>query len=92
MQFIPANINRNRPRQREDWFEQRRDFFVRQVFSDFFTILASFQELCQLYTSCTRAENTNNVDLLSGNNEKQRDQIWGRLTNMVGTEMDKGPL
>lgn len=92
MQFIPADIN-CAPRQgREDWFEQRRDFFVRQVFEDFFSILRSFQDLYQMYLSCRTPGVDTCSDLLDKQNEELRNQIWSTLTRMVGTEVEKGPL
>jgi hypothetical protein len=92
MQFIPANITRNRYHQREDWFEQRRDFFVRRVYDDFFAIIRAFQEVYQLYLSCRKPGLGACADLLDRRNNELRTTIWDRLTAMVGTEADKGPL
>jgi len=92
MQFIPAGITRSRLQGREDWFEQRRDFFVRQVFDDFFSIIRSFQDLYQLYLSCRKSEVGVCSDLLDKENEELRNRIWDKLTIMVGTEAEKGPL
>ena len=92
MQFIPADITRNRFHQREDWFEQRRDFFIRRVYVEFFSLIRSFQELYQVYLSCQRPEAGTCLDLLEDGNQELRTSIWDRLTAMVGTETDKGPL
>ncbi|MCW5200122.1 hypothetical protein VU05_05470 [Desulfobulbus sp. F1] len=39
-------------RQRVTWFDRHRDFFVRQVFADFFNLMYSFQELYHSYCTC----------------------------------------
>lgn len=92
MQFISEDIIRNRQQSRESWFEQRRDFFIRQVFDDFFSILRSFQGLYQVYLSCRKSEASACFDMLDKQNEAHRSQIWQKLTAMVGTEVEKGPL
>lgn len=93
MQFIPAaGISRNRRRAGENWFEQRRDFFVCQLFADFFAITRSFQEVYQSYRTCSTAGSGGCCDLLTMQNEGLRCTIWDQLTLMVGTEKEKGPL
>ncbi len=77
---------------RHDWFEQRRDFFIRQLFDDFFAILRSFQTLYLLYLGSRESESAMEFDLLAEKNAGLRSQIWDRLTMMVGTELNKGPL
>ncbi len=92
MQYLSTNIIRNSRQNREDWFEQRRDFFIRQVLADFFQILRAFQDLYSVYLSCRKPAATGCSDLLDKHNEERRSQIWDTLTSMVGTEVDKGPL
>ncbi|RUM34296.1 MAG: hypothetical protein DSY50_06565 [Desulfobulbus sp.] len=77
---------------RERWFEQRRDFFMRQVFEDFFAIIRSFQELYQMYIGSTTPESSHGFNLQDRENNELRCRIWDRLTILVGTEVDKGPL
>ena len=77
---------------KQDWFERRRHFFMRQVFDDFFTIMRSFQDLYLLFLESRKAGNAVEFDLLAANNEKIRSRIWDKLTVMVGTELEKGPL
>ena len=92
MQCIPATISQDRFSHRQDWFDKRRDFFVRQVFDDFFSILRRFQDLYLVYLSCRRPQSGGYLNLFDKENEKQRHKIWNKLTDMVGTEVDKGPL
>ena len=92
MQFLSANIIRNRQQGREDWFEKRRDFFIRQVFDDFFQIIHSFHGLYGVYLDCRKPEATACSDLLDKQNAELRSRIWDKLTSMVGTEVEKGPL
>jgi len=92
MQFLPAEIRRNRLPSEKQWFEQRRDFFMRRLLADFFSILHSFQELYQLYLTCRKPGAGVCSDLLDKQNEQLRNRIWQKLTVMVGTETEKGPL
>ena len=81
-----------RGRRKQEWFEQRRDFFMRRVFEDFFAIVRSFQDVYQVYLGCKGAGRPAAIDLLAPKNDVLRAKIWDRLTLMVGTEVDKGPL
>jgi hypothetical protein len=92
MQFLPSDLARNRCRQPLDWFSRRHDFFVRRMFTDFFSIIESFQELYLVYISCRRPDARACANLLDRRNELLRTRIWDGLTVMVGTEADKGPL
>jgi hypothetical protein len=92
MQFTSAKMAADGVQGREDWFEQRRDFFIRQVFDDFFLMISSFQELYGIYLTCRQPGAQACADLLDRQNMKLRVQIWDRLTAMVGTEVDRGPL
>jgi len=92
MQFIPAEIRSNRLPSDKQWFEQRRDFFMRRLLADFFSILQSFQDLYQVYLACRKPGGGACSDLLDKQNEQLRNRIWQKLTVMVGTETDKGPL
>jgi len=92
MQFIPAEISRGRLPSDMEWFEQRRDFFMRRLLDDFFSVFQSFQELYQVYVTCRKPGAGVCSDLLDKQNEQLRNQIWQKLTVMVGTETEKGPL
>ncbi len=92
MQLVPAERAADGLQGREDWFEQRRDFFIRQVFDDFFQIISTFQELYTVYLACRQPGAQGCADLLNRKSEELRIQIWDKLTSMVGTEMDRGPL
>jgi hypothetical protein len=92
MQYIPAAGTARQFQERQDWFALRRDFFVRQLYVDFFDLLRSFQDLYQVYLSCRSPEADGCSDLLDRKNEPLRSRIWEKLTAMVGTELEKGPL
>ncbi len=87
-----AEVFDRQPGGRATWFEQRRDYFMRRVFTDFFSLALSFQELYQVYLSCRKPEADGCLDLLGRRNEELRTRIWDGLTVMVGSEMTKGPL
>ncbi len=91
MQFIPADIN-HRSHPRLDWFEERRDFFIRQAFADYFVVFQSFQELYQLYISSRDPVSGACCDLSTSENEELRGLIWNKLTLLVGSEEEKGIL
>ncbi len=92
MQCIPAEVIAGQDKGRPDWFERRRDYFMRQLFADFFPLAVSFQDLYQVYLSCRKPEFNGCSDLLDRRNEELRTQIWDGLTVMVGSEVAKGPL
>lgn len=92
MQCIPAEVIAGRDKGRADWFEQRRDYFTRCLFADFFPLALSFQELYQVYLACRSPEADGCSDLLNRKNEELRTRIWDGLTVMVGSEVAKGPL
>lgn len=92
MQSLPVELSQGRLPQRQDWFEQRRDFFIRRVFDDFFSILRVFQDIYLVYLSCRKPADDGALDLFDKQNREQRHIIWNRLTLMVGTEVEKGPL
>ncbi|NOQ45058.1 MAG: hypothetical protein GQ559_00010 [Desulfobulbaceae bacterium] len=90
MQFIPSNPSGNQAH-RVGWFEQRRDHFMRLVVDEFFRQIRSFHDLYSIYLDCRKKGRTCS-DLLSRETQEARDKIWDRLTIMVGTETEKGPL
>ena len=92
MQFVPVKTAADKIKGCEDWFEQRRDFFIRQLFEEYFQIISSFQELYSVYLACRQPGTRGCSDLLDRRNEKLRTQIWDNLTALVGTEVDRGPL
>jgi len=77
---------------RSKWLEQRRDHFIRQLVDDFFLQVESFQQLYSVYLDCRNLGDHVCVDLLSPATEVARGQIWYRLTQMIGTETEKGQL
>ena len=77
---------------RPGWFEQRRDHFIRRIVDDFFSLVRSFQQLYEVYLKCRNAQGHGDVDLLCPETEEVRAQMWNRLTEMIGTETEKGML
>jgi hypothetical protein len=77
---------------RSKWLKQRHDHFVRQLVDDFFLQVESFQQLYSIYLDCRNLGDHVCVDLLSPATEVARGQIWYRLTQMIGTETEKGQL
>jgi hypothetical protein len=75
-----------------DWFERRRHFFMRQVYDDFFGIMRAFQDVYWMFLDCRESGSSVEFDLLVPDNENIRNRIWDKLTVMVGTELEKGPL
>lgn len=76
-------------RQRGAWLDRQRNFFVRQVYADFFSLISSFQEMYQSYCAC-RASEAGKCYLL--NEGQAQCRIWDQLAAMVGTEAEQGPL
>ncbi len=74
------------------WFEKRRDFFVRKLIDDFFSVKLAFQETYLVYLECRSSASVSCSDLLDEQAIEKRRQLWDRLVRMVGTEKDKGPL
>jgi len=74
------------------WFERRRDFFVRKALDDFFTMYSSFQDVYAEYLNCLDPYPLTGLDRLIVDSGRSMEIIWDRLTLMVGTENDKGPL
>ncbi len=81
-----------RDTKRPGWFEQRRDHFIRLIVDDFFSLVRSFQELYGVYLECRNAREHCDVDLLCPETEEVRSRMWNRLTEMIGTETEKGML
>jgi hypothetical protein len=79
-------------RQRVTWFDRHRDFFVRQVFADFFNLMYSFQELYHSYCTCRTTRRGEACCLLIRSEEQAQCSIWDQLSVMVGTEIEKGPI
>ncbi len=77
---------------RPGWFEQRRDHFIRQIVDDFFSLVRSFQQLYGVYLECRNTQGHGDVDFLCPETEAVRAQMWNRLTEMIGTETEKGML
>ncbi len=79
---------------RLNWFQRQRDFFIRQIFSDFFFLLRSFQELYGSYCRCRTYKRGDSCCLLADGAGlgKEKCSIWDQLAVMVGTEIEKGPL
>jgi len=77
---------------RVKWFERQRDFFIRQVFADFFNLMLSFQALYQSYCICRNTRRGDGCCLLISSEHHEKCSIWEQLAVLVGTEMEKGPL
>lgn len=85
----PATRGTTRP----NWFEQRRKHSTRQLVDDFFLLVDSFQQLYGMYLDCRAASRDNDdTGLLSPDTEATRGQMWNRLTQVIGTETEKGQL
>ncbi len=80
------------PRQRLNWFQRQGDFFIRQVFADFFVLMRSFQELYGSYCRCRTSKRSEFCCLLAEGAGHAKCSIWDQLSVMVGTEVEKGPL
>ncbi len=89
MQYIPSQIHTENPSR--DWFEQRRDHFVRQVVDEFFHVFTSFQGIYQVYVT-SRVNAASCADMRDKEIEAVRKDMWERLTSLVGSESEKGPL
>jgi hypothetical protein len=74
------------------WFAERRDFFVRQLVDEFFLLHRSFQETYLVYLECRNPEKWDCSDLLAQRFREQRTELWQRLSHLVGSEDEKGPL
>lgn len=82
----------NSPDVSNRWFEKRRDFFVRKVIDDFFSMYCSFQDVYAIYLQCREPfplAGSNHFTSGSGGN---MGKILERMTLLVGSENDKGPL
>lgn len=77
---------------RNRWFEQRKNFFVRQLIEDFFQLNRFFQEIYLIYLDCRNPRTWDCSDLLEQKSASCRTEIWIRLAHMVGTDSNKGPL
>lgn len=77
---------------RNNWFEKRRDFFVRKVIDEFFQLTQTFQSTYLLYLECPTPQSWVCSDLLENHAAAVREKIWEKLTEMVGAENAKGPL
>lgn len=77
---------------RVSWFERQRDFFIRQVFADFFSLMPAFQALYQSYCHCRTTRRGDACCLLISSENHEQCSIWDQLSVMVGTETEKGQL
>jgi len=80
------------PERRNPWFEKRHDFFVRRAIDEFFRLTRSFEDIYLIYLECRSPRADPCVDLLDRQTCEVRARLWERLTVMVGTESEKGPL
>ncbi|MGW8161819.1 MAG: hypothetical protein ACWGN1_06190, partial [Desulfobulbales bacterium] len=74
------------------WFENRKEFFVRQLIEEFFLLNRSFQEIYMIYLECRNPGKWDCSDLLEHKSAVRRADIWNRLAYMVGTDSKKGLL
>ena len=93
MRFIPTTgVNRGHSQGRENWFEQRRDFYVCKLYTDFIDVIRTFQQVYQLYRTCRMSNTESCAGSRNSCSNGERCRVWDQLTGMVGTEMDRGPL
>jgi len=82
-----------RVKERPRWFDQRRDFFLRQMMEEFFHFAGSFQVLYGVYLDCCKPEGAyGRMELLASETRKQRERMGELLTVMIGSETEKGRL
>lgn len=74
------------------WIDKRRDFFVRKILDDFFSIHRDFQDVYAVYLECLGSSSYSRSDLLLSDGQNNIVKIWDHLNLMVGSENDKGPL
>ncbi len=79
-----------RDRERQSWFEQRRDHFVRRAVADFFCFVEAFHGLYQEYLLCRTPGG--DIDLLASQARSHRQRMWDQLRLLIGSETDKGQL
>ncbi len=84
--------NGDPPERRNPWFAKRHDFFVRRAIDEFFRLTRSFEDIYLIYLECRRPLADPCADLLDRQAGEVRTRLWDRLTVMVGTESEKGPL
>ncbi len=78
---------------KENWFEKRRDLFVRETVDSFFQIMPAFHSIYLVYIDCLRLHRDKAcADLVGSEKEASLGKIWDQLQLFVGTEADKGPL
>ncbi len=76
-----------------NWFEGRRNHFIRQAVADFFGFINSFHQLYAEYLCCRNpAGSRGDIDLLGPETNEHRLKMWDRLSRMIGSETDKGQL
>lgn len=73
-----------------DWFEGRRNHFVRQLLDDALELIRWFQQVQDLYSSSRPREHSGGAGSRSAQ-ETQAELLW-QCTAMVGTETCKGGL
>ncbi|NIA05409.1 MAG: hypothetical protein GWP11_05510 [Proteobacteria bacterium] len=84
--------NGDPPERRNPWFAKRHDFFVRRAIDEFFRLTRSFEDIYLIYLECRSPLADPCADLLDRQTGEVRTRLWDRLTVMVGTENEKGPL
>ena len=91
MRFIStAGVNQSQVR--ENWFEQRRDFYVCKLYTDFADVIRTFQKVYQLYRTCRMSGTESCAGSRNSCSNGDCCSVWDQLTGMVGTEMERGPL
>lgn len=84
--------SKNAPEPSNRWFASRRDFFVRRVIDDFFSMYCSFQDVYAVYLQCRDAFTLTGCDHLAAGSGENMSRILDQLTGMIGSETAKGPL
>ena len=75
-----------------NWFNSRRDHFVRQVVCDFFHLISWFHALYSDYLNVYGADNVGGCRLPDQQAEALHAELLQQISLMVGTEKKNGPL
>lgn len=74
------------------WLEGRRNFFVRQIISDFLALNELFHTLYQKYCVVCLQSTAPEQQLLNQSSQPLRQEIFNQLSLVLGTENNKGQL
>lgn len=78
--------------QSNNWFEKRRDFFVRKILDEFFSVSLEFQNVYSVYLECINHSSYNRASLVFADSKNNTVKIWDQLNCIIGSENNKGRL